>query len=406
MNTKSIKRRSPYSIPLSIFAVLILFSCGSVKPFYKYDNGISNSFDQENVDFELFMVGDIGLESNTLGPEELVAQIKSVMRPNNKNQAVVFVGNSITSSGLPDEETPQYTKLKDAITDCILTLTSRTDKVFFTPGNNEWTNGGKSSLENIQASEHFLEEVVVQKNILRPSQGCGDPEVVELTEDLILVLIDSQWLLEDNGDNGGKKSGCEIRNNIDFIAFMNDIVASNKNKNIVIASHHPVYANGKVGGNYPLSNHLLPLPVLGSLVTGIKKIMGGPQELGHPHYEAYRAALLGGIQNCDGCITVSGHDNNLQYFEKSNNHFVVAGSGSKVDYVRKGDGAEFSSMSQGFTKIIHTKDSELWLEMYGLDKDTKKLQLLYRKLMHKKLIENFEDKIVYKPKVNILNCKK
>ena len=126
--------------------------------------------------------------------------------------------------------------------------------------------------------------------------------------------------------------------------------------------------------------------------------MGGPQQFGHPDYESYRSAFLQGIKNCEGCITISGHENSLQYFLENDNHFVVAGSGSKVNYVRKGDGAVFSNMAQGFAKIVHTKDFELWLEMYGLNEQTKKLNLLYRKLMYKKEPIDYEDKTIYKAK--------
>jgi len=388
------------SIRLIVFSItsILLFSCSSSKQIYKDNDDHPDSFDDSNIDFELFMVGDIGLESNTLGPDELISQIKEVMRPNFKNQAVVFVGNSIGASGLPDEETSQYQMTSNAIKQCLDVLTQKTDKVFFTPGRTEWSNGSKINLESLHATEHFLEEVVSDKDLMRPSGGCGDPEVIQLTDDLILVLVDSQWLLESDNSEERSKSGCDINNNVAFMAAMNGIVASNKSKNIVVASHHPVYANGKVGGNYPVANHLLPLPVLGSLITGVKKIMGGPQQFGHPDYEAYRAAYLGGIQNCAGCITVSGHDNSLQYHEKGDNHFLVAGSGSKVGYVRKGDGATFSSMTQGFTKIVHTKDFELWLEIYGLNATTRKLELLYRKLMHKKVIEDYNDETIYQPK--------
>ncbi len=259
-----------------ILSVLLVSSCASNKPYYQKDSGIQDPFYDDNIDFELFMVGDIGLESNTLGPDELITQIKSVMKSDNKNQAVVFVGNSIDASGLPDEETPQYTMTSNAIRQCLKLLTDKTDKIFFIPGNNEWSDGNQYTLENLHSTEHFFEKVVSQQDILRPSQGCGDPDIIELTDDLILVLVDSQWLLESDGSNGRKKSGCDIHNNIEFIAYMNNIVAANKNKNIVIASHHPLFANGKIGGNYSLSNHLLPLPVLGSLITGVKKIMGGP----------------------------------------------------------------------------------------------------------------------------------
>jgi len=67
-----------------ILSVLLVSSCASNKPYYQKDSGIQDPFYDDNIDFELFMVGDIGLESNTLGPDELISQIKSVMKSDNK----------------------------------------------------------------------------------------------------------------------------------------------------------------------------------------------------------------------------------------------------------------------------------------------------------------------------------
>ena len=378
---------------------LILASCASKRPYYKEGNGLDQIFPKEKIDYELYLLGDIGLEgSKSLGPDALVSMIKEQLSPDIDHQSVVFLGNSLSASGLPDVETDQYNMLTKGISKCINELTTSTENVFFLPGNHEWSDGKEYTTSGVRASEKYIEELAGEKDIFRPSKGCGEPSVVPLTEDLIMVLIDSQWLVQSDDSDERKKSGCDIDNNIEFITFMQELVARNKRKNIVIAMHHPVYSNGKVGGNYPIQNHLLPLPVVGSLATGVRKLMGVPQEFGHPDYESFRAAYLAGIQNCEGCITVAGHDNNLQYFARNENHFVVAGSGSKVSYVRKGDGADFSSMSQGFTKVVHTTDLELWLEFYGIDQETKKLNLLYRKLIHKKEKQDFTDESVYKPK--------
>jgi len=92
---------------------------------------------------------------------------------------------------LPDEETTQYAITSNAIKQCLNVLTDKTDKIFFIPGNNEWSDGKQYTLENLHSTEHFLEEIVSQQDIMRPSQGCGDPEIIELTNDLILVLVDS-----------------------------------------------------------------------------------------------------------------------------------------------------------------------------------------------------------------------
>ena len=390
--------KKTFQISAALFFLLVLTSCASKRPYYKEGNGLDQQFPKEKIDYELYLVGDIGVPSNSLGPDALIAMIKDQLSPDIDHQSVVFLGNSLPASGLPDEDSKAYNSLTSSLGKSINALTNTTAQVFFLPGNHEWSDGNEYTKAGVRASEKFIESLANEKNIFKPSKGCGEPKVVTLTDDLIMVLVDSQWLVQSDDSNERKKSGCDIDNNLEFVTFMEELIARNKQKNIVFAMHHPIYSNGLVGGNYPIKNHLLPLPVVGSLATGVRKLMGRPQEFGHPDYESFRAAILLGIQNCEGCITVAGHDNSLQYFLKNDNHYIVAGSGSKVSYVRQGDGAEFSSMSQGFTKLIHTTNLELWLEFYGIDTNTKKLELLYRKRLYKKEILDFKDEKIYKPK--------
>jgi len=249
--------------------------------------------------------------------------------------------------------------------------------------------------------EDYLEGKVNGKNIFVPSNGCGEPKVVKLTDDLLLLLIDSQWVLQGDSSGERKRSSCDIDNEIQLVTFIQNILSKNKNKNVVIAAHHPVYSNGKTGGNYGASSHLLPLPILGSLITGVKKISGGSQKFGHPQYEAYRSAINLALGNYEGVIHASGHDQNLQYIPKDENHYVVAGSGSQVDFVRKGGDAEFAAMDLGFSKITHTKDLELWLEFYIADPNNpKKAISVYKKRLYKKEVIDYTDKSVYKDLVD------
>jgi len=383
-----------------IVTMLIMFlaSCSSKQPYYKSSEGLDQTYSNDKIDSEIYLIGDIGIETNGIQSGDLVAMIKEQLSPDMDNETVVFLGNTLSASGLPDEETKEYADLSKNIGDCINELNKATKNLIFLPGNHEWYDGNSHTVEGVQASEDFIQGLAGGKNIFKPGKGCGEPSIVKINKDLILVLVDSQWLLQSDANNERRKSSCDIDNNLEFITFMQELVAKNKRKNIVIAMHHPVFANGKVGGNYPIKNHLLPLPILGTAITSVKKIIGSPQQFGNPDYEAFRSTIQTGILNCEGCITVSGHDNSLQYFTKNGNHFAVAGSGSKVSFVKKADGAEFSSMSQGFVKIVHTTDLELWLEFYGVDTNSKKIKLLYRKLVHKKVIENFEDQNIYKPK--------
>ncbi|MGK0316684.1 MAG: hypothetical protein ACI86M_002919 [Saprospiraceae bacterium] len=389
---------------LLILSIIILSACAANKPWYKNEierpvttTGNNSSIDLNDIDYEIFMVGDIYNENKNISGSNVVNLIKTQLRPNSDNQSVVFLGNTLGKNGVPDQEDPGFLQTNKDIEHCIRELKNNTDKVYFIPGNNEWSNGHSYDLHGIQNSENFIEEKVGGKNILVPSQGCGQPKVVSLTDDLILVLIDSQWLLQGDNTSERKRSSCEIDNELEFVTALKNVFARNKNKNIVIASHHPVYSNGITGGNYPAKNHLFPLPILGTIINGVRQLAVNSQKMGHPQYEAYRSAMQLALANFEGIISSSAHDKNMQYILNGDNHFVIAGSGAEIDYVRKGGLAEFAAMEYGFAKITHTKELELWLEFFKEDpKAPNKAISIYRKRLYKKEIIDYSNKSVYK----------
>jgi hypothetical protein len=390
-----------HAFTLGLF-IIILLSCGATQPYYA-DKNISRDALQADmipvdmIDYEVYLVGDIGANNTNVNESSITDVIKSQLRPDSKFQSVIFLGNSIGKEGLPERKTPDYDMVDAAMEHCIKQLKDNTDKVYFIPGSNEWYDGEGYTTEAVGEVEKYFQSKVSKKNIFAPSKGCGEPKVVELTDDLIIILVDSQWILQGDATDERTRSSCDIDTQVELVTALREILSDYKNKNVIVATHHPVFTNGKTGGNYAPINHLLPLPVVGSIITGIRKIGGGPQQFGHPKYEAYRTAMNLALANFEGVIVASAHDHNMQYIPKNNNHFVVAGSGSDVDFALKGGYADFAAMEEGYAKIIHTKDLELYIEFYKVNPtiDAQPI-LLYRKLLYKKEVIDYQDESIYK----------
>jgi hypothetical protein len=387
---------------IQLFCIHFLWSCAAKKPYVREslyeNNGTLETASISNIDYELYLVGDIGASNSDVSKSGIVDLIKSELVKTDTEKSVVFLGNTLSNTGFNEiEESSDFKKSDLAVEACIKNLKDHTDKVYFIPGNAEWYDGQNYTTTALENAEEYIQSKVDGKNIFAPSHGCGEPKVVKLTSDLLLVLVDSQWVLQGDRSDERTRSGCEIDTEQELVIFLKEILAKNKNKNVIIAAHHPVYSNGKTGGNYGLKSHLLPLPILGSIFTGAKKIGGGEQKFGNPKYETYRGVMNLVLSNFEGVIHASAHDKNLQYHKEKDNHYVVAGSGSEVDYVRKGGTAEFALMEKGFTKITHTKDLELWLEFYIPDPHNPSIsKSVYKKRLYKKVFNNYEDKKIYK----------
>lgn len=381
---------------------VIFWSCAAKKPYIKSGHIISDneiSLAKANIDYELYLVGDIGASTNNISQSDIVDLIKSELIKNEVKKSVVFLGNSFHQQGLIETENPDFDNMDLVIDRCIKELKNHTDKVYYIPGNTEWFDGTKYSSSAVQLVEEYIESKVNNKNIFSPSSGCGQPQIIDLTDDLMLVLIDSQWVLQGDDSDERKRYSCGVDTDDELTVYLQDILARNKNKNVIISAHHPVYSNGVTGGNRGIKEHLLPLPVIGSLINGIKKINGGPQKFGHPQYEAYRSVINTALSNFEGVIHASAHDKNLQYHIQNDNHFVVSGSGNAVDFCRKRGTADFSLMKKGFAKIIHTKNLELWLEfLVPSSDDPKKAISVFKKRLYKKEKIDYQDKNEY-PKI-------
>lgn len=383
-------------------SILLIWGCAANQPFFSSSATMAEGpgatrIDPNSIDYEIFLVGDIGAKSELENPIDIVSVIKNQLDPDKDNQTVVFLGNSIGTESLPDEEDPEYKRISKILEDNIKEIRSKTDKLYFIPGNQEWNNGKNYTVEAVKEAENFIEGLAKGKNVFAPGGGCGEPKVVELTDDLVLILVDSQWLIQGDESNERKRSGCDIDDEIEFITLLKEELAEHKRRNVVIATHHPLYSNGRVGGNYPLTSHLLPVPILGSVITGIRKLAATEQRFGHPLYEAYRTAMFSAINNFDGVISVSGHEQNLQYQSDNGNHYIVAGSGQNVDFAQTGGDAEFVYMSQGFAKLTHTKSMQLWLEFFVPDENDKsKFKPIFRKLLHEKEKIDFDNQNIYK----------
>jgi len=381
--------------------ILLLSSCAAKQPFVrtiKSSTDVQDKITDDNIDYELFLVGDIGSAKNNFSESNIVDLIKLQIRDTGIKQSVIFLGNSISEDGLPDEEAPEFKKMDLEIKHCILTLKDYTDKVFFIPGNHEWYDGYEHTSSALNNVENYIESSVGGKNIFAPSHGCGEPKIIELSKELVLLLIDSQWILEGDRSGERRRSQCEIDYEAELIVYIKEKLSKHRNKNIIIAAHHPVFSNGKTGGNYDIASNLLPLPIIGSLITGIKKISGDQQRFGHPQYQKYREIIEDVLDDYKGVIHVSSHDKNLQYHLQNDNHFIVSGSGAATDYVRKGGTAEFAYMKMGFAKITHTKNLELWLEFYVPDPDKKNsIVSVFKKRLYKKELIDYTDTAVYQP---------
>ena len=322
----------------------------------------------------IFFIGDLG-ESDIV--DSNINFMKSQLDQVAKNGTLVMLGNSISKNfSLEDKNEieqvdPQLIKLLDL-------GKSFKGELIIIPGDMEWNEGEKHGWEALMNLESYVEDYLGRGDVFLPSGGCPGPVEINITDDIVLLVVDSQWWMH-LGDK--PEAECGLENSSDFLILLSDALKRNQYKKIVFATHHPLYSAGKHGGNFPF-----PGPV-----ELYRKFFGSSQDFAYPNYKQMRyiAKKLGADQ--ENIITVSAHDNSLQFAKKDDSFFIVSGSGSKSDYVSDKK-MDFAIREIGFSRLNFYTNDEVWLEFWSVgEKGNEPPHLAFRKKLYTKKFVSDED---------------
>ena len=163
-----------------------------------------------------------------------------------------------------------------------------------------------------------------------------------------------------------------------MVARLLDIARRNKDKNIVVATHHPFRSYGVHGGYYTLKQHLfpltdfshnryIPLPLIGSLYPLIRGVFGNVQDLANPSYKHLIKSVEAALASAPNVVFVSGHDHALQHIVDGNRQYIVSGTGINRERVKKGKKARFVSSDWGYVVLDELASGELKATFYTVD---------------------------------------
>jgi len=326
----------------------------------------------------IVLIGDAGALVD--GEQPVMKGVRTYVPLDNKT-TVVYLGDNLYSEGLPDEQFANYWRYK-AVLDTQVNLVNGTPaKAYFIPGNHDWMNGDEGGYHAILRQQRYIDRISKTNIKFFPEGGCPGPVAVNIGENVVLVMMDSQWWLHPY-EKPGIESDCPQKTKEEVLIELEDILSENEKKLVVFAFHHPFKSNGIHGGYYTLKQHIFPLtdlrrnlyipmPVLGSLYPVARGIFGTPQDIKHPVYQDMSKRVLDVIkQHHHYTVLAHGHEHNLQYFSDSNFHTIVSGSGCKQTRVEEGRSAEFVSGTLGFAVLEISKSKNVHLSFYTTAPDS------------------------------------
>ncbi|NUQ25577.1 MAG: metallophosphoesterase [Saprospiraceae bacterium] len=379
---------SKYLSPTLLAAMVILSACGDYRLHLSKNATKPESVQlppESEVAHTIYLIGDAGYspENGTAAP---LAALQHHLDKAPANSSVIFLGDNIYPSGLPPRKADDRAEAEHNLLTQLDILKNYKGQPYFIPGNHDW----RYNLKGVLRQEEFVEEYLNKGNVWLPNNGCGDPEVVEVNDQLVIVFIDTHWWVTNWEKEPEINAGCEVKSRKNFLYLFEEAIKKHRDKNIVIAMHHPLYSNGPHGGRYTVKQHLfpltdlsknlyLPLPVVGSVFAFLRGTIGSRQDVANPQTKALKKGLLASAQKNGSFTFVCGHEHNLQYFENDNQAYIVSGAGAKTSPASLGRGAQFAYGRQGFSILKYYKDGSSWVQFWVSSDTQPEGELVFQK---------------------------
>ncbi|MEM6516903.1 MAG: metallophosphoesterase [Bacteroidota bacterium] len=352
---------------LILFIFLLLSGCATYEAQYKNEKDKENKLPNKKIERTIYLVGDAGKSPMGGMSKALTVFNKHILNRKTKDDYVVFLGDNIYPSGMPKKGEEGRVEAENSLNAHGLAVQGFDGEVVVIPGNHDWYSDGPKGLRR---QEKYIDSLI-GKNTFQPEKGCP-LEDIDITENIKLIIIDTEWYLENWNDHPTVNDNCEIKTRERFFIELEGELKKAQNKTIILAMHHPMYTNSTHGGIYAASKHLypfqskIPLPVIGSLITQIRT-QGGVsiQDRYNERYNELMDRIETLTYDSDKLVFASGHEHTLQYNLNERTKQIVSGAGAKESKVSLANTGQFVYGKQGFAELIVYEDGSSWVVFYG-----------------------------------------
>lgn len=373
------KKLLPYILLLSVV------SCALYEPKYRHGNNLNISIPEGEIEKTFFLIGDAGYAKEGKTTDALSALNNYLATYAAKADYTIFLGDNIYPAGMPDKDHEDRAISEHRLNVQIDAVKDFEGEIIFIPGNHDWYNQG---LEGLKREEKFLETRLEDRKLFLPSKGCP-LESIEVSENIQLIIFDSQWYLENWDNHPTINDDCpQLKTRDAALQEIEDEFKKHENKTVLFTVHHPLYTNGVHGGQYAPVKHLypsqkkIPLPGLATLAVQVRTAGGvSTQDAQNKQYQSMVRRISTIANNYDNIIVASGHEHSLQYIEHNGVKQIVSGAGAKNSYATLSNDGLFAYGGQGFARLDVYKSGSVWVEFF--DSKEGKAGLLYRKQLIK-----------------------
>ena len=267
--------------------------------------------------YSIFLIGNTG-----------TSVLKPVLQPQlaeaGKNSSVVFIGNPFYPQRLPNVNDPSRAEAENKLKAQLEPLTNYKGQPVIVPGD----YGLKKEKDDkyYQNQERFISGFLQNDKVFQPEGGCPGPLELHLNEDLLLMLLDTKWLLPGH-EITDEASGCAATRPSQVIALIDDILRNYAEKQVVVAAHIP---------------------------PDIKPL----------EYRYLRKYFAQFFKQHPGLIYLEDNGNALRHSVSDSIHYASLGTVAPKIKPTSKEQVLFTTNTPGFAKINFYQNGEAWLEFW------------------------------------------
>lgn len=359
------------TIPFILF-VFFLTGCGVTGSYI--EEGRQNYVPipkTEEIDYSVFLIGDAGAPNPGIKEPVLKALQDEASELTTGRSAILYLGDNIYEYGMPDTLSKERIDSERRLDEQIdVAIKSKTRGIFI-PGNHDWKQGRSDGVTSLRNQESYIELRKSEYISQIPSKGCPGPEILDLGDHLRLIIVDTQWLLQEREYR--PETECKNKTEDEVFAALDKAIEGAGNKSVLVAAHHPPDTHGPHGGFFPWTDYFfplralnkslwIPLPVIGAIYPLARNLGITRQDMSNDYYEEMADRIDEVLAKHKPVLFAAGHDHSLQILKHVNESLILvsgAGSETKVTQVTKSEKTIFARSHTGFTRIDYLKDGRV-----------------------------------------------
>ncbi len=160
----------------------------------------------DSLQSKIIIIGDAGGLIN--GRQPVVDAVRKNFVLDEKT-VIIYLGDNLYHNGLPDEASSDYDALRAIIDSQVVIAKGTKAKVYFIPGNHDWDYGLSEGWERILRQQQYIDRTGGGNVSFYPKGGCPGPVEVPVSNDVTMIILDTQWWLHLN-EKPGIESTFEI----------------------------------------------------------------------------------------------------------------------------------------------------------------------------------------------------